>query len=205
AGYMLCALSLLFNLNAKQTDPATGINAPAQALLLYLAVYLFMNLGAFAVAAVVCRATRREDLAAFNGLVKRNPVLAHSMFACMISLIGLPPFAGFIAKLNLILVLMNNGGWWWGLVAVIAMNSIISAFYYFRVIRAIYVEPAGNLPAFMGHPLGVALSAGSALALILMLILASPLNTLTRRYAKLQSPAATPPTMPASNDARSSL
>ena len=67
------------------------------------------------------------------------------------------------------------------------INSIMSAFYYFRVIRAIYVEPAGNLPAFMGHPLGVALSAGSALALILMLILASPLNTLTRRYAKLQS------------------
>jgi NADH-quinone oxidoreductase subunit N len=202
AGYMLCALSLLFNLNTKQTDPSSGVNGPAQALLLYLAVYLFMNLGAFAVAAVVYRATGREDLAAFNGLVKRNPVLAHSMFACMISLIGLPPFAGFIAKLNLILVLMNNGGWWWGLVAVIAVNSIISAFYYFRVIRAVYVEPAGNLPAFMGHPLGVALSAGSALALILMLIFASPLNTLTRRYAKLQTVTTSTPALTTANAAR---
>jgi len=154
AGYMLCAVSLLYNLNAKQTDPVTGINAPAQALLFYLAVYLFMNLGAFAVAGVVYRATGSEDLSAYYGLVKRNPILAHAMFACMISLIGLPPFAGFIAKLNVILVLMNNGGGWWLLVAAIAVNSILSAFYYFRVLRAMYVEPATE-PAFAGHPLGV--------------------------------------------------
>jgi NADH-quinone oxidoreductase subunit N len=186
AGYMLCAVSLLFNLNARQTDPASGISAPAQALLLYLAVYLFMNLGAFTVAAMVERATGGgEDLAAFNGLVKRNPVLAHSMFACMISLIGLPPFAGFIAKLNVILVLMNNGGWWWFLIGVIAVNSIVSAFYYFRVLRAIYLEPSTQ-PAFLGHPLGMALSATTALALVLMLILASPVNTLTRHYSRLQ-------------------
>ena len=187
AGYMLCAVSLLFNLNGHQTDSTTGINAPAQVLLFYLAVYLFMNLGAFAVAALVHRATGSEDITAFNGLVKRNPILAHSMMACMISLIGLPPFAGFVAKLNLLLVLMNNGGGWWILVAVIALNSIASAFYYFRVLRAMYVEPAGaDQLAFAGHPLGVALAATSALTLILMLILASPVSALTRHYAHLQ-------------------
>jgi NADH-quinone oxidoreductase subunit N len=184
AGYMLCAVSLLFDRSARQTDGA-GVNGPAQAVLFYLAVYLFMNLGAFAVAAVVARGTGgNESVAAFNGLVRRNPVLAHSMLACLLSLIGLPPLAGFVAKLNLILVLMNNGGWWWALVAVVAVNSIASAFYYFRIVRAMYVEPATEA-AFIGHPLGVALAAGSALALVLMLVLASPVNTLTRAYARM--------------------
>jgi NADH-quinone oxidoreductase subunit N len=197
AGYMLCAVSLLFNLNTRQTDAGTGVNSPAQTLLFYLAVYLFMNLGAFAVAGLVYRATGREDLTAFNGLVRRNPLLAHAMMACMISLIGLPPFAGFIAKINLILVLMNNGGGWWILVAVIAINSIVSAFYYFRVLRAMYVEPAGaDQPAFAGHPLGVALAAGSGLALVLMLVLANPVNNLTRHYAKLQGITGAPATRP---------
>jgi NADH-quinone oxidoreductase subunit N len=192
AGYMLCAVSLLFNLNAKQTDAASGVNSPAQALLFYLTVYVFMNLGAFAVAAMVYRATGSEELSAFSGLARRNPILAHSMFACMISLIGLPPFAGFVAKINVILVLMNNGGGWWILVGVIAINSIASAFYYFRVLRAMYLEPAVE-PGFLGHPLGVALSAGSALVLVLMLILASPINTLSRHYARLHGISGAPP------------
>jgi NADH-quinone oxidoreductase subunit N len=183
AGYMLCAVSLLFDLNAKQTD-AAGLNGPAQVLLFYLAVYLFMNLGAFAVVGLVGRATGGEGLADFGGLVKRSPVLAHSMLACLISLIGLPPFAGFVAKLNVMLALMGNGGGWWWLVGVIAVNSVISAFYYFRVLRAVYVEPATE-PAFVAHPLGVALAATCGVALVLMLVLAGPVNELTRGYARL--------------------
>jgi NADH-quinone oxidoreductase subunit N len=123
------------------------------------------------------------------------------MMAAMISLIGLPPFAGFLAKLNVLLVLMNNGGGWWALVGVIVVNSIVSAFYYFRVLRAAYVEPATE-PAFLGHPLGSALAASSAIALFLMLILASPVNVLTRQYAKIRGvdgrpkPATQPATQP---------
>jgi NADH-quinone oxidoreductase subunit N len=186
AGYMLCALSLLINQNARQTDPTTNINVPAQVLLFYLAVYLFMNLGAFAVAAVVYRATGTDDLRAYQGLARRNPLLAHSMLACMLSLIGLPPFAGFIAKINLMLALINNGGLWWILVAVVAINSVASAFYYFRVLRAIYLQPPANQPPFAGHPLGVAVAAVCAITLVVMLILASPINSLTRHYARLQ-------------------
>jgi NADH-quinone oxidoreductase subunit N len=186
AGYMLCALSLVFNLNAHQTDAVTGINAPAQALLFYLAVYLFMNLGAFAVAGVVYRITGSHELPAFNGLVRRNPVLAHSMLACMVSLIGLPPLGGFIAKLNLMLVLMNNGGAWWALVGVIAINSIASAFFYFRILRAMYLQPPGDQAAFAGQPLGVAVAATCAIVLVVMFILANPINSLTRHYARLQ-------------------
>lgn len=203
AGYMLCVISLLFNRNHTfLTDPASGMNAPAQALLLYLAVYLFMNLGAFAVSAMVYRATNSEDISAFNGLAQRHPILAHSMFACLVSLIGLPPFAGFIAKLNVLRVLIDSGGGWWFLVAAIAINSIISAFYYFRIVRAMYVKPATE-PAFTGQPLGVALSACCGIILFLMLILASPVSNLARHYGKLQgitaqSKPASQPTMTAS-------
>jgi NADH-quinone oxidoreductase subunit N len=189
---MLCVVSLLFNRNnTLLTNPETGDNAPAQALLLYLAVYLFMNLGAFAVAAMVYRATNSEDISAFDGLAQRHPILAHSMFACLISLIGLPPFAGFIAKLNVLRVLIDSGGWWWVLVAAIAINSILSAFYYFRVVRAMYVKP-GVQPAFTGHPLGVALSALCGIVLFLMLILAGPISNLATHYSKLQGITAHP-------------
>jgi NADH-quinone oxidoreductase subunit N len=193
AGYMLCAASLIVNHNARQTTGEN--NSPAQAILFYLAVYLFMNLAAFAVAGLVARGSAAGDhLSAFDGLARRNPVLAHSMLAAMISLIGLPPFAGFVAKLNVLLVLMNNGGGWWALVAVIAVNSIASAFYYFRVVRAMYVEPPTE-GAFVSHPVGTALAVTSAVALVLMLVLASPINSLTRDYARIHGvsdhPAAT--------------
>jgi NADH-quinone oxidoreductase subunit N len=204
AGYMLCAVSLLYNHHAAQTQG--GVNQPAYAILFYLAVYLFMNLGAFTVAGLVWRQTGSEDLSAFNGLGRRSPLLAGCMFLFMISLIGLPPVAGFIAKLNVLLALINNGGWWWWLVIAIGANSVLSAFYYFRVIKAMYVTP-GDQPAFVAHPLGTALATVCAAALVLMFILTSPMSRMTQRYSKLQGvkgsttpqglPAAAPTTQPA--------
>ena len=55
-------------------------------------------------------------------------------------------------ELNLLLVLINNGGWWWWLVAAIGINTILSAFYYFRVIKAMYLAD-NDEPAFAPHPL----------------------------------------------------
>jgi NADH-quinone oxidoreductase subunit N len=194
AGYMLCAISLLYNVNAKQTD-AAGVNAPAGAILFYLAVYLFMNLGAFTVAAIVARATGSEDLSAFRGLVKRSPLLAHCMFAFMLSLVGLPPFAGFVAKFNVLMVLIHNGGWWWVLVAVIGLNTIASLYYYARVLKVMYLDESSE-PAFVGHPLAVALSVVCAVTLVLMFIRTARLNDLTQRYSRLHNvtgaPRATP-------------
>jgi NADH-quinone oxidoreductase subunit N len=179
AGYMLCVLSLLLKMKDTQ-NMADAISA----LLLYLLVYLFMNLGAFTVAAVVYRQTGREDLGAFEGLGKRSPVLALAMFGAMISLIGLPPFAGFIAKVNILGVLIAAGGWWWALVAVIGVNTILSAFYYFRVIRAVYLGQAEGAEAFVS-PLGTALSLACALILVIMLVAYSPFDRLTRSGSHL--------------------
>ena len=184
AGYMLCAVSVLYALKSTPTD-SNGVNQPAQVLLYYLAVYLFMNLGAFTVAGLVWRQTGSEDLSAFNQLGRRSPILAACMFLFMISLIGLPPVAGFIAKLYLLRALIDNGGWWWWLVIAVGVNSVISAFYYFRVIKAMYLMP-GDQPAFVAHPLGTALATVCAAALFLMFILTSPINYMTASYSRLQ-------------------
>ena len=201
AGYMLCVVSLLYTLRATPT--VKEVNEPAQALLFYLAVYLFMNLGAFTVAGLVWRQTGSEDLSAFNGLGRRSPLLAGCMFLFLVSLIGLPPVAGFIAKLNVLLALINNGGWWWWLVIAIGVNSVISAFYYFRIIKAMYVT-GGDQPAFVAHPLGTALATVCAAVLVLMFILTSPMDKLTESYSKLQGVrgSTTPQGLPAAATTR---
>jgi NADH-quinone oxidoreductase subunit N len=180
AGYMLCVLSLLFKAGAV-VDPASTV---AQAILLYLAVYLFMNLGAFTVAGLVYRQTGSENIADYAGLGSRNPLLAFCMAVFMFSLVGLPPFAGFVAKLNVLYVLGSGGGWWWALVAAIGLNTIFSLYYYARVIRMMYMVDSDK-PALNVNPLGTALSMVCAIMLIVMLVGFNPLMQLTGKYGKI--------------------
>lgn len=183
AGYMLCALSLLVN-HAGNRVTLGGVNQPAQAILVYLAAYVFMNLGAFAVAALVWRQTNGETLEAYAGLGRRSPWLAACMFCFMVSLIGLPPFGGFLAKLNLMWVLAQNGGAWWWLVAVIGVNTVISAFYYFRVIRAMYLTPSDGA-AFRPNGLGLSLVAACAVGLLVMFAAYNPLTKAAAKGSRL--------------------
>jgi NADH-quinone oxidoreductase subunit N len=195
AGYMLCAVSLLVKSGSAERgyDPAS---AAAQAILLYLAIYALMNLGAFTVAALVARQPGGgETLEHFRGLGRRSPLLAACMFCSLISLIGLPPFAGFTAKWNLLWVLFQNGGWWWALIIVIGVNTIISAFYYFRVLRAMYLETS-DAPTFSSNPLGVAIGVACSISLVLLLLGFSPLSRMTTNYSQLY--LSNPPTPVAS-------
>ena len=131
------------------------------------------------------RANNGSDrLESFAALGRRSPILAAAMSMCLFSLVGLPPMAGFLAKVYVLWALIQNGSWWWWLIAVIVINTVLSAFYYFRVLRAMYFE-GSDRPAFFGHPLGVAVSLGCAVILILMLIGFSPILDLTTRWAKM--------------------
>lgn len=190
AGYMLCAASLLVRNGTRLANPG---HAAAQATLLYLAVYLFMNLGAFTVAGVVARQTGTEDLAGLRGLGRRAPLLAACMAACLISLIGLPPLAGFVAKVNLLWVLAQNGGRWWALVAVIGINTVLSLYYYARVLRAMYLQdPAEDAPPFERHSLGTAIALACASALFLLFVGWGPLDRVTSTYGKFRPASETP-------------
>jgi NADH-quinone oxidoreductase subunit N len=187
AGYMLCALSLLVRHDIALVSPGTHgamLSPAAQAILLYLAVYLFMNLGAFTVAGLIYRATGSETLDEYAELSRRAPVLAVCMGAFMFSLVGLPPFAGFVAKLYVMYVLGANGGWWWALVAVIGINTVFSLYYYMRVVKVMYLNPSDK-PELSVHPLGSALSVVCAIVLVAMLVGFQPLRTLTERCGQL--------------------
>jgi NADH-quinone oxidoreductase subunit N len=182
AGYMLCAVSLLVRHGRDLTDPG---DSAAQAVLVYLAVYVFMNLGAFTVAALVARQSGTEDLSGYRGLGRRSPILAGCMTVFLLSLIGLPPLAGFWAKVNVLWVLIQNGGWWWVLVAVIGVNTILSAFYYFRVIRPMYLE-SSDAPSFTPGPLGMGLGVACAMVLVLLFVGWNGLTRLSTHYSHLR-------------------
>jgi NADH-quinone oxidoreductase subunit N len=183
AGYMLCALSLLAGAGRSE--------AVAQALLIYITIYLFMNLGAFTVAGLIYRGSGSENINDYAGLGTRNPVLALTMTALLFSLVGLPPFAGFLAKFQVMYILGASGSWWWVLVAVIGVNTIFSLYYYVRVIRVMYLVESDK-PALAVNPLGAALCVSCAVMLLVMLVGYNPLLNLTARHSHLHvTPAAT--------------
>lgn len=185
AGYMLCALSLVVSNNS--TIVHGGVNVAVQAILIYLAVYLFMNLGAFLVVALVANETGSEDIRGFAGLGRRSPWLAAAMAVFLFSLVGLPPFAGFIAKLNLMWRIADNGSWWWIFVAIIGVNTVFSLYYYARVLRVMYLEQSEE-PRLSADPAGIALAGVCALALLVMFISFSPVNRLAAAGSRTGSP-----------------
>ncbi len=173
AGYMMGAVALVL---PTHIDDAMGV------LGVYLAIYLFMQLGAFAVVAEVEARHGNDKIASFRGLSTLAPLSAAAIAIAMLSMIGLPPFAGFWAKLKVMLLLAHVGGWWWVIVLSIAINSIISVGFYGRVLRAMYLEKPDS-PERYG-PLAGLIGGLCALALIAAFIFLSPLETTSHRLAK---------------------
>ncbi|MCC7349700.1 MAG: NADH-quinone oxidoreductase subunit N [Phycisphaerales bacterium] len=181
AGYMLCIVSLLVRGPAVKADLDLASTA-AQVVLFYLAVYLFMNLGAFTVAGLIERETGTERIADYAGMGRRSPLMAFCLSACLFSLVGLPPFAGFVAKVNVFWALMQNGSWWWWLVGVIGVNTVLSLYYYVRVIKVMYLDDSSSAPIWP-HPLGAGVAVVCAAILVFMLIAFGPINRLAGHYS----------------------
>lgn len=139
AGYMLCAGAIVMG---------DGNAAAVSAVIQYLVIYLFMNLGAFTVLGLVAADRGSEELGAFTGLGWRDPPVAAAMTLCLLSLIGLPPMGGFIAKWWLLWALSGAAAEsghslslaLWTLVFVIVANTALSLFYYARIIREMYLR-----------------------------------------------------------------
>ena len=129
AGYMLLGFSGLSNVGVAS-------------IAFYVITYCFMNLGAFLVVMAVAEQNGGDEtVGAFRGLGKRSPVLAMVMAVFLFSLTGLPPFAGFVGKFYLFSALLQTGGTWTWTVAVVGvLNSVVSLFYYARVLRAMFLE-----------------------------------------------------------------
>lgn len=139
AGYMMMGL-------------ATMSRAGAAAVLFYLIVYLFMNLGAFAVVAFLRNQTGSEDLSAYRGIVFRAPFMTVMLGVFLLSLLGIPPLAGFMAKFQIFTVLFDSGkeynaagytslgNMMYALLIIAGINTVISAVYYIKVLRVMCLE-----------------------------------------------------------------
>jgi NADH-quinone oxidoreductase subunit N len=104
----------------------------------YLVVYLFMNLGAFGVVTLVASAGGSEEIDSYRGLGSRAPYLCVAMAVFLFSLIGLPPFAGFVGKVYLFAAVIYKKIYWLAVVA--ALNTVISLYYYLRIVKAMFLE-----------------------------------------------------------------
>ncbi len=128
---------------------AGGERSGLAAILFYGAAYTFMNMGAFAIiAALQRRPGVSSQISTFAGLGRRDPWLGLLMAIFLLSLTGIPPFAGFWAKAYVILAAVQAGGWLTVLAILAMINAAGAAFYYLRVVVYMYMrDPVGDAPA----------------------------------------------------------
>jgi NADH-quinone oxidoreductase subunit N len=139
AGYMMMGLATL---NRE------GVSA----VLFYLIAYLFMNLGAFAVVAFLRNQTGSEDLSAYRGLAYRSPLMAVLLSIFLLSLLGMPPLAGFAAKFQILGALIDAGQAYTSagetalgytmyiLLGALVINTVLSAVYYIKVMKVMILD-----------------------------------------------------------------
>jgi NADH-quinone oxidoreductase subunit N len=191
AGYMMMGL-------------ATLTREGAGAVLFYLVAYLFMNLGAFAVVAFLRNLTGSEDLHSFRGLVYRAPVLVITLAVFLLSLLGLPPLAGFAAKFQVFSVLYQTGVGlevgtlgrsgpqpalaytMYALLVVGGLNTVLSLLYYIKVLKVMILDkPLEEVEGRPTKPLPVPYLPAAYVAVLSGLILLvgiawGPLDTASR-------------------------
>ena len=109
-----------------------------QAILFYLIVYLFMNLGAFFVVILVANELGSETIDGYRNLKSRAPFVAVAMAIFLFSLTGLPPFAGFFGKWLLFSAVIKQELYWLAVIGL--LNSVVSLYYYARIVKAMFLE-----------------------------------------------------------------
>jgi NADH-quinone oxidoreductase subunit N len=192
AGYMMMAVPALLAMagvnDAAAQDAVAG-------LCVYMGVYLFMNLGAFAIIAFLRNATGSEEIASYAGLIRRRPLLAISLSVLFFGLIGLPPLAGFIGKFFIFASLADGYSvtqaagrpavYLIALLVIGCLNTAISLFYYLRIVKVMTMspEPADQPP---GRAVNVYLQGafvGVVTLMTIFLFFWSGLNELAERVA----------------------
>ncbi|OGO19752.1 MAG: NADH-quinone oxidoreductase subunit N [Chloroflexi bacterium RBG_16_50_11] len=135
AGYLMVGLAT-FGL----AMPATALGESG--LLFFLVSYALTNLGAFTAIIIISNKINSDTIADYAGLGRRSPLLALGLTFCMVSLIGIPPAAGFMAKFYIFSQAAQHGLLW--LVIIATINSVISAYYYLRVVKVMWFNEAAS-------------------------------------------------------------
>jgi NADH-quinone oxidoreductase subunit N len=149
AGYALIG----FVAAGRAVGPS-GSTPGLASVMIYLALYSFMTLGAFAVIGMLRKGEREgEEIEDFTGLAKRQPFAAFLMLVFMVSLAGIPPTAGFIGKFYVFMAAVDAGLAW--LAAIALLFAAVSAYYYMRVVMVMYMrepDPAAVAPRLVTSP-----------------------------------------------------
>jgi NADH-quinone oxidoreductase subunit N len=150
-----------------------GVDGGA-AVLVYLAAYTLMNMGAFASIAMLSeREDRAHHISDLCGQGYKRPIAALALTICLFSLAGVPPFIGFAAKFVVFRAAVNEGFVWLAVIGVV--NSLISAFYYLRVVYAMYMRPLPKRePVYRFSLPMAAVAAITALGVLLLGIYPTP-------------------------------
>ncbi len=160
AGYMLMGVSALSDMGK-------------QSVMLYMLIYLVMNVGAFLVVILIAEATGSESMLDYRGMSRRHPLAALTLAIFLFSLTGIPPFAGFVGKWYLFYAIFERipqaGGQWYAVLAIIAaLNTAVALFYYVRIVRAMYIDQPHTEPTPIKAPIfyQVVLAASAAAVLL---------------------------------------
>jgi len=136
AGYLMVGLATAGIASAATVVGQSGI-------LFFLAGYTAANMGAFITIIAISNTLDSDLIQDYSGMAKRAPVLALALTLCLLSLIGIPPTAGFMAKFYIFSAAVHHGLLW--LVIVAVLNSVISAYYYLRVVKVMWLgEPVSE-------------------------------------------------------------
>ena len=150
AGYLMVGLAAVGMSKGTNDLGSSGV-------LFFLASYAATNLGAFIVIIAISNKIKSDNIENYSGMAKRSPLLALGLALCLISLTGIPPTAGFIAKIYVFNSAVQNDLLWLVLIGVI--NSVISAYYYLKIVKVMYMgAPASEETVSTTFPLGAALA-----------------------------------------------
>ncbi len=193
AGYILVGVAAV--------SVSSNGSVAAAAVLYYLIVYAFANVGAFAVAAWLVRDKDSDNIDDLNGLGFQEPLLATCILVLMLSLIGIPPLAGFFGKMYVFMEALRQDGkggqsvtliW---LVALGLFNSVVSAFYYVRVLKAMFLrEPTAKRLAPAGRPIAVPIVVATLVVVIFGIMPGALINVMQAgAVPMLTDPVSVPP------------
>ena len=176
AGYLMVGLAAMGMASA-------GATIGQSTILFFLLSYAVANMGAFIAIIAITNKIDSDLIQDFSGIAKRSPLMALGLTVCLVSLIGMPPAAGFMAKFYIFGGAVQNGLLW--LVIIAVLNSVISAFYYLRVVKVMWLgEPASTEKVPSSAALRLALTLTS-LGVLGLFIFADPIIKAAEAAAKM--------------------
>lgn len=183
AGFMLVPFAAMAVATDEQLVAAFG------ATVIYLVIYLVMNLGAFAVVIAGMPRVGSAELEDWRGLWSYAPGLAALLGVFFFSLAGIPPLAGWFAKLAMFSAAIGVGNaWGWSIAAIAALNSVVALYYYAKVVKSAFFEPApedaGTEPLTAAAPVRLALAL-TAVAVVVLGVLPGAAAALGRYSSQL--------------------